>query len=564
MIHAATGYIYEPVASSGSGKLVCGADKRPFPRSPCMPDVPSHSNHPASPEERFLQFARTGDKKVIQELIGDFADRAYNQARRIIGRDDGAEDAVQDAYVRLVGTAKRYDGSVPFAAWWGRLVHTAAIDYRRQTQRQRRFSGSIEQGVSAMNPDHSATSESADPPELESLRAALESLPDRYRDPLTMHYLGGLSRIETAQALGIAEETIKTQLARGLEFLRAKLGRAGMAATSAGLVSVFASIPTYAAPATLKAGLAAAASERLIAAAQQVSQRIFSAKKVSSMAMGTGLFKAAVVGVIAVTATVMLSLPSAKRSDHPVEQAFAVDLARGLIGHWKFDETDGQFAADSSGNGFNGTLNDRSAPGWSDGKVGGALDFDSASSAVLVGSPIALNDLTRYTIAAWILPRTFGQPEPIGLNNHGRILDKRSRNSESSREGTVGWSLLISNQVPASSSGTFHFRQAFSSLEGWWGSQSDSVELGLWQHIALTYDNSSTTNLPAFYINGTRVTTVVEAEPAGTVIPDAASALVIGNVDTPTRAFDGILDDVRLYGRILTPAEITALVDRAP
>jgi hypothetical protein len=68
-------------------------------------------------------------------------------------------------------------------------------------------------------------------------------------------------------ALGIGEETIKTQLARGLVFLRQKLGRAGTPVTSAGLLTVFASIPTYAASPALKAGLAAAASERLIAAA---------------------------------------------------------------------------------------------------------------------------------------------------------------------------------------------------------------------------------------------------------------------------------------------------------
>ena len=88
------------------------------------PDEPRHD----SANERFLQYARTGNKAILQSLIREFADRAYNQARRITGRSDGAEDAVQEAYLRLVTTAKRYDGSVPFAAWLGRLVSAAALN----------------------------------------------------------------------------------------------------------------------------------------------------------------------------------------------------------------------------------------------------------------------------------------------------------------------------------------------------------------------------------------------------------------------------------------------------
>jgi RNA polymerase sigma-70 factor (ECF subfamily) len=512
---------------------------------------------PASPEHRFLDYARTGNKAVIQALLAEFADRSYTQARRIIGRRDGAEDAVQDAYVRLVNSAKKYDGSVPFAAWLGRLVNLSALNHReRRLSRHTNFSDMRDLGAFAMD-NQTTDPDSADMPEIEALRSALDSLPDRYRAAMTMHYFSGLDRNETAQALGIPTITLAKQLERGLERLRDKLGRAGFAITSAGLLTVMASLPTYAAPPTLRASIGAAASERLAAAVLQV-------KQAASVATGVGIATVVVVVVLAVAATMMLSRPGkapAPTSGAPV-QTIGMGLEHGLIGHWTFDETGGMTAADSSGNGFDGRLHQDTTTNWIAGKIAGALDFDGVGGAVFVDSPAALNDLTRFTIAAWIMPRSFGQFESTSQLNLGRIMNKRNRNPAGMSAGwATGWSLLISNHEPEGTAGTFRFRQTFSLAEGVWAAPDNSTTLGAWQHVALTYDNSSVANVPTFYLNGVRVATVVGTQPSGSVSPDAASALVLGNADIPVRSFDGAIDDVRIYNRILDASEIQALVD---
>jgi RNA polymerase sigma factor (sigma-70 family) len=280
----------------------------------CMTqDTPSP---PATPEQRFLSYANTGDMAIIQALIREYADRSYNQARRIIGNDDGADDAVQDAYLGLVSTANRYDGSVPFAAWLGRLVISAAIDYRRRLPRHMNLSDISDRGEAAMS-DHAAKPGTTDQLELEVLRSALDSLPDRYRTPLTMHYLGGLNQSETAEALGISLKTIETQLGRGLERLRGKLVRAGFAVTSAGLLATFSSLPTYAASPAFITSLTA--TRRLTAIGRHASERMLTAKKVS-MAAGSGFFKAGVMGAIAVLAA--LTLPVLSKDD-PAKQTVA-------------------------------------------------------------------------------------------------------------------------------------------------------------------------------------------------------------------------------------------------
>jgi RNA polymerase sigma factor (sigma-70 family) len=258
---------------------------------------------PLSPEQRFLNYSRSGDKATIQSLIEDFADRSYALARRITGDADGAEDAVQDAYVRLVSTAKRYDGSVSFSSWIARLVNAAALDYRRRRAvRRTHLSDMNSEEAEAMKIDP-RTTELMDPPELDLLRTTLDSLPDRYRTPLTLHYFGGLDRNETAHALGVPTITLAKQLERGLEHLRVKLGRAGFAVTSAGLIGIFSSAPAYSAPPTFIASLTA--TRRLAQISRHASEHALTAKK-ASMSTGSIFFKAAVVGALAVAAAASL------------------------------------------------------------------------------------------------------------------------------------------------------------------------------------------------------------------------------------------------------------------
>jgi hypothetical protein len=93
---------------------------------------------------------------------------------------------------------------------------------------------------------------------------------------------------------------------------------------------------------------------------------------------------------------------------------------------------------------------------------------------------------------------------------------------------------------------------------------ANTVALGAWQHVALTYDTGSAANRPIFYRNGVVVTTTVQTAPAGSRSSDAASTLSIGNTTALDRTFDGAIDDVRIYNRILSASEIGTLATVMP
>lgn len=498
-----------------------------------------------SANARFLQYARTGDKTILQSLIREFADRAYNQARRITGRADGAEDAVQEAYLRLVITAQRYDGSVPFAAWLGRLVSSAALNHRAQQNRRAQLSDQVKTGISAMQ-NHGIPSEPPERPEVEALRTALDALPDRYRTPLTLYYFDGLNQNETAQALGLSARTIATQLARGLEHLRKKLGRAGFAMTSAGLLALFASIPTYAAPPSLKNSLLSAASERFASLARKSSERMAAVKSASGLALKTGFLKIAPVAALATAAAVAyLSLSRAPLADpstgiHEIIPADQAMPSRGLIAHWTFDETQGTTAIDSSGNRNDGAL--IGDPRWVAGKTSGGLLFDGLAAHVRVPNSPSLNSIkNQMTVAAWVLKKD--QPA-----EYCSIIGRRTGPKFDDL-----WTLLYTNDPGH----PYYFSIFSTKTEGdvdLMGPSSHD-DLGVWTHLAGVFTG---TELRLFR-NGK----LAGSAPGKVAIPDETTPLVIGASDSGSYGMaeftNAIIDDVRLYDRALDDAEIAAL-----
>lgn len=492
-----------------------------------------------SADRRFLEYAQTGDTAIIQSLVLEFADRSYCQARRIIGRDDGVDDALQDAYLLLVSTSKRYDGSVPFAAWLGRLVTSAAINYRQQLKRRFRWNEAIEHAVAAI--DDPGKQKSAEPPELDVLRAAIDSLPERYRMPLTLYYFGGLNQIETAQALGASSGTIASQLARGLDQLRRKLARAGFVATNAGVLAALASLPSYAASAELKASLLATvtSSDHVLMAANQVSSMVRA--KRAELVKGSGLIPiGAATAVVAAAAVIFLFQMRSPVIPAPhLAYIAAVPTHPGLVAHWTFDEGQGETALDASGNGNDAFL--ENDPVWIAGRIGGALLFDGIDDFVNAPSSSSLNSIkSQMTVAAWVFNKSHSSDNVVIV---GR------------RHGPDHWDLWDLNYGVDTPMNSYSFDLQTDhrcEIKG----PSSAGDLNKWVHLAGVFDGSEV----RLYRNGL----LAASSPCSGVIPDETAPVTIGAGDNGEglgimEHIDAIIDDIRIYNRALSGAEISAL-----
>jgi RNA polymerase sigma-70 factor (ECF subfamily) len=470
----------------------------------------------ATPEQRFLSYVKSGNKAVLPALIQEYADRLYNQARRIIGRDDGAEDAVQEAYLILVRTASRYDGTVPFAAWLSRLVTSSAINYRNRMHRHRNMGDMAEQGVTEMK--NNAVSSQVDEKDIEALRTALDSLPDRYRTPLTMYYFGGLNQEETAQALGAPADRIAKQLSRGVEKLRVILGRAGFAATSAGLLTMVTSLPTYAASPAFNASLVA--SEPVVATGRIFSQHASPAAKALFLAKSAIFFKATAVGVLAIIAVVLLLKPAHDAPTSHTGVKTSVQIDPDLMVYWKLDDGHGQVAADSSGNNFSGTLLD--SPVWTSGKLGGALDFNGKGQVRVTNMKLQNNAIT---LAAWVYHHDFvsGEQRYVTVDDLAVIrcegVDRR-----------LCFFIRIDGAVKS-----LQIERALSEAT--------------WHHVVGTWDGVE----QRLYLDGALVAN------QGITGSLGSHAGLVTQISDPKEPMVGMIDEARVYNRALSEQDIRLL-----
>ena len=213
-----------------------------------------------------------------------------------------------------------------------------------------------------------------------------------------------------------------------------------------------------------------------------------------------------------------------------------------LVGHWEM-ELRGTTVSDLSGNGNNGTIVAGNAVD-TEGFFGRALDFDAVLGGVEVTDAVSIQDIfdSGGTMSSWIKPRT------DGAGNNGRLAEK----------GGGRWFAVTQDSV-AAGFGDIQWNFDFSGTNGGWETTTNGIAYGTWNHVAITYDSDAVANDPIMYVNGVSQAITENATPVGTRISDAGQNLFIGNRLDTARAFDGTIDEVRLYSDILTATEVLNL-----
>ena len=218
--------------------------------------------------------------------------------------------------------------------------------------------------------------------------------------------------------------------------------------------------------------------------------------------------------------------------------AVRADLSEGLVGHWALDESAGDSAFDSSGQGNDGTLYGAGLA-WMPGKgmVGGALSFDGNAHTECVEIPMSQMSVSAGTVALWARIGMDPQvPDTRYVFGHTTIPAYSDRiqlyMDGSNTELDVG---LGDSHVQHLSVAT--------------------LTPGFWYHLALTWQDGSY----SVYVNGDQL-----ADGVYTGLTALNSVAHIGNngYTTPSQIFNGLIDDVRLYSRALMGEEVKRLAAR--
>ena len=200
-----------------------------------------------------------------------------------------------------------------------------------------------------------------------------------------------------------------------------------------------------------------------------------------------------------------------------------IEPPAGMVSWWPGDEHPNDII-----DGNHGTL--QGGATYAPGLVGQAFSFDaSLNSGVTVPSSANLNPTEAITIDAWVYPTSFPNPAPTVMRkSHPTSLTPR-------------YLLAVTDTG-----------QAHCNIGGFAAPVAGVVPLNEWTHIACTYDRVAA----RLYVNGSEVA----SSPGTAAIPTASTALGIGKLPQVTsRNFDGLIDEVELFDRALTEAEIRSI-----
>jgi len=176
----------------------------------------------------------SGERDAARERYGDLVARQQRRAVRIAYqylRDaHDADEAVQDAFIKVFTHITSYREDLPFEVWFTRILVNACLDLRKSRSRRLRWAVPMS-SAGDMPPTDPATPEPTPEQRLVSserakeITTAVESLPDRQRTVFTLCHVAEQTTAEVSQALGLSEATVRVHLFRAVRKLRRLLDR---------------------------------------------------------------------------------------------------------------------------------------------------------------------------------------------------------------------------------------------------------------------------------------------------------------------------------------------------
>ena len=184
--------------------------------------------------EMLVSRAVEGDQEALEQLLTEVQDLVFNLSLRMLGTIQDAEDASQEILIRVMTNLASFRGESAFSTWVYRVTASCCMDAIRKRQRHEQPSLEEMGEASGFDPADGGETpqEQTERKETRSaIRQAIAAVPEGMREVFLLRDVHGLSVEETAQALQIAQGTVKSRLARAREKIAAELKRRGVGQT---------------------------------------------------------------------------------------------------------------------------------------------------------------------------------------------------------------------------------------------------------------------------------------------------------------------------------------------
>ena len=180
-------------------------------------------------EKALLESLRAREPRAFETLVRAFSPRLLAVALRLLGSEEDARDALQDAFLSAFRSLDRFAGESRLSTWLHRIVVNASLMKLRTRRRK------PEESIEDLLPRFDSTGHQVEPPVLwrdaavdssnrdaicTLVRHHIDRLPENYRTVLLLRDIEGFDTEETARLLGVTRNAVKLRLHRARQGLR--------------------------------------------------------------------------------------------------------------------------------------------------------------------------------------------------------------------------------------------------------------------------------------------------------------------------------------------------------
>lgn len=177
---------------------------------------------------------------------------------------------------------------------------------------------------------------------------------------------------------------------------------------------------------------------------------------------------------------------------------------------------------------------------------GASVDFNGTTDLINVGSGSSLDNLSSYSICAWIKPSGYGE------GTFGRIYDKGGKKT-----------FFLDNDATAPSATLRAIIDYDIGSDTARSAEANFIPLNVWSFVCMTWSGNSAASSISFYKNGVESSSYGQETggSSGNAVSDSSDDGILGNNAGATRTFDGLLSNPHIFNRAITTVDILNIMN---
>lgn len=161
-----------------------------------------------------------GNRNAQKALWKTYSGKMYSLCRRYFKKEEEAQDALQESFIKVFSHLEQWRGQGPLGAWIRKVVVNTSLNLIKTKARERSHID-VEHAVELSTEDADALSQMNE----EDLISLIREMPDGYRTVFNLFAIEGYAHKEIADALGVTENTSKTQFLKAKQWLKNRLDK---------------------------------------------------------------------------------------------------------------------------------------------------------------------------------------------------------------------------------------------------------------------------------------------------------------------------------------------------